>query len=189
MGETAKTLCEMIQGAKCAYIQSDEISILLIDYDQLTTQAWFDYNLQKIVSVSAAIASSVFTQLWGSMATFDSRAFNIPREEVCNYFVWRQKDWIRNSVQMLAQSNFSHNQLQNKGQVDMHEMLHEIGINWADLEPHLKNGNFVIRAGVADISCWQIQSAPIFKTDRQSIEKYLNEPAKSELLSQPSLLE
>jgi tRNA(His) guanylyltransferase len=106
MTDTAIYLCNEIQGVKCVYKQSDEISLLLVDYDLITTQAWFDYNLQKIVSISAALASVKFTELFGKFATFDSRAFNIPIDEVCNYFIWRQKDWLRNSIEMLAQSHF-----------------------------------------------------------------------------------
>ena len=80
MDNTADLLCKNIQGAKLAYVQSDEISILLTDFDKLTTDAWFDYNLQKIVSVSAGLASSYFSRQWGYECTFDSRAFNIPKE-------------------------------------------------------------------------------------------------------------
>src|SRR5689334_8003874 len=51
---TAITLCENIQNTKLAYVQSDEISLLLTDYDYFNTEAWFDRNLQKMVSVSAS---------------------------------------------------------------------------------------------------------------------------------------
>lgn len=61
MDVTTTTLIENIQGAKLSYTQSDEISILLTDFDRLTTDAWFDYNLQKLVSVSAGIASACFS--------------------------------------------------------------------------------------------------------------------------------
>ena len=60
---------------------------------------------------------------------FDARAFNIPMDEVKNYFIWRQQDWIRNSVQMLAQAHFSHKELHGKNQSDMHDMLNEKDIN------------------------------------------------------------
>lgn len=166
---TAMFLCSELQGAKCAYIQSDEISILLTDFDELTTQAWFDYNLQKIVSVSAGLASAWFSLEYGRLAVFDSRAFNLPKEEVANYFVWRQKDWIRNSVAMLAQANFSHNQLQGKGQADMHEMLHDRGINWAELDERWKNGLFIFK----DTDAWQQTTSIVFTSNRESIERYL----------------
>jgi tRNA(His) 5'-end guanylyltransferase len=169
MSETALHLCSKIQGAKCAYTQSDEISVLLTDYDRLDTQGWFDYNVQKMVSISAAIASIHFSHLWGSTAIFDSRAFNIPKEEITNYFVWRQKDWIRNSVQMLARAHFSAKQLLNKKQEDMHEMLHGKGINWIDLPEHLKNGWLISKN---DQGVWD-HSSPILTKQREIIEQML----------------
>ncbi len=63
MNETAKFLCEKIQGVKFAYVQSDEISILLTDFEKNETDAWFDGEVQKIVSVSAAMATAKFNQL------------------------------------------------------------------------------------------------------------------------------
>ena len=88
MDETAKYLCKNIMGARVAYVQSDEISILLNNYHDLNTQSWFDNTLQKMVSVSAGMASGVFTSLspkiFGAvkLATFDSRAFIVPKEDV-----------------------------------------------------------------------------------------------------------
>jgi tRNA(His) 5'-end guanylyltransferase len=145
MIETMRKLCEEIQGVKCAYTQSDEISLLLIDFDRLDTHAWFDYNLQKIVSVSASIASVGFSNAYCKTGIFDARAFNIPKDDVKNYFIWRQKDWERNSLQMLAQSHYSQKQLHKKNKADMHEMLYEKDVNWADLEPRCKNGTFMFR--------------------------------------------
>ncbi len=171
MGNTAKYLCEEIQGAKCAYTQSDEISILLTDYDLITTQAWFDYDLQKVVSISASLASVYFSKLFEADAQFDSRAFNLPVDEVANYFIWRQKDWIRNSVAMLAQSHFSANQLLNKEQSDMHEMLHQKDINWAELLDRFKNGVFVFKTQEAGIAT---RDNAIFTEDRFIVEMFLS---------------
>lgn len=140
MDVTAAELIESIQGAKLAYVQSDEISILLTDFDRLTTEAWFDSNLQKMVSVASGMASAHFSHYFKKIGCFDCRAFNIPKEEVCNYFIWRQNDWVRNSVQMLAQAHYSHKELHGKGQSEMHEMLHQKHVNWADLPIRFKNG-------------------------------------------------
>ena len=149
MTDTAEFLCSQIQGAKFAYTQSDEISILLTDYDNLSTEAWFDYNLQKICSIAAAMCSVQFSKHWsGGTAHFDCRAFNIPKEEVVNYFLWRQRDWERNSLQMLARSVFSHNELQGKKTPEMHEMLHTKKINWANLDGKWKNGSTTFKYGI-----------------------------------------
>jgi len=176
MNKTASFLCSEIQGAKCAYVQSDEISILVTDFDNLTTEAWFDYNIQKMTSISSGLASVHFTMCLlnnKKYAIFDSRIFNIPIEEVCNYFIWRQLDWIRNSVQMLAQAHFSQKQLYKKNQPDMHNMLHEKGINWADLPLKWKNGIFIFKEEKKIENRWNIIPAFIFKEHRQIIEQYL----------------
>lgn len=167
MAETARFLCSEIQGAKLAYVQSDEISILLNDYEKLTTHAWFDYNLQKITSVSSSIATAKFNQVRHfrkiqgycqsdkfypiefpavtNLAYFDSRAFNIPKEEVANYFLARQKDAVKNSIAMLAQSLYSPKELHGKNQSDMQELSFQKGHNWNDLDPAKKRGSTIIK--------------------------------------------
>lgn len=141
------------QGFKLAYIQSDKVSFLLTDYDALQTEAYFDYNLQKLVSVMASQMSANFSLSYSQCAAFDGRAFNMPKEEIANYFLWRALDWQRNSIQMYAQSFFSHKQLHKKTQLDMHEMLHDIGKNWAtDLTDREKNGTFILRDGTFNVT-------------------------------------
>ena len=137
-----------IQGFKLAFIQSDEVSVLLTDYDELNTQGWFGYNLSKIISISAATMSVYFSQNFCRAGIFDSRAFNIPPDDVANYFVWRAKDWARNSLNMYAHSLFSHKQLMNKHSTQVHEMLYGINKNWAtDLSNQQKNGTWVLADG------------------------------------------
>ena len=62
MNATMKYLCENIQGCKLGYTQSDEITLLLTDYDTFDTNAWFDNNVQKICSVSASMATMMFNK-------------------------------------------------------------------------------------------------------------------------------
>lgn len=137
-----------IQGAKLGYVQSDEISIFLSDYDSFETQAWFGYSINKIVSISSSITTSSFNKRFSgeNIATFDSRAFNIPKEDVINYFLWRAKDWKRNSIMMYARSFFSHKELTNKNTLNVMDMLENIGKSWnKDLTPMEKNGTFIFR--------------------------------------------
>ena len=161
MVEAAQAVANEIQGLKVGYVQSDEASFLLTDYDKLETEGWFDYNVQKMCSIAASVMTANFNRqmvrniikfgnglpdpiLSAKIAYFDARAFNIPREDVVNYFLWRCRDWARNSVQMYARSHFSQKQLQGKKVPDMHEMLHGIGRNWAtDLDNQKKNGTFI----------------------------------------------
>jgi tRNA(His) 5'-end guanylyltransferase len=132
-----------------------------------------------MTSVSAGIASAYFTKQWcsnGGCAIFDSRVFNIPMEEMCNYFIWRQMDWIRNSVQMLAQAHFSHKQLHGKNQPAMHDMLHEIGVNWADLQDRWKNGVFIHKN---ECGAWKEDHSIIFKDDRCAVDQFTNQSDNS----------
>ena len=170
MRETAYLLVSEIQGAKIAYIQSDEISIFLTDYDTLTTEAWFDYNIQKMVSVASAIASQDFSERIQKRGLFDCRAFNLPRSEVCNYFIWRQQDWVRNSIQMLARSLYSHKECHEKKTPELHEMCFQKGHNWADLRKDLKNGS-IYRTNEG----WSFGE---FKKNREFIEMYCGDEIK-----------
>lgn len=164
---TMEYLCKNIQGCVFGYTQSDEITLLLIDYQMFDTCAWFDYEVQKMCSISASMATMAFNRYFsievsdycnniprdedGNLdselydqwkvylkavdkgAMFDSRCFNIPKEEACNLVYWRQLDATRNSIQMVGQANFSHNQLQGKSCNMIQDMLHEQrGINWND---------------------------------------------------------
>lgn len=147
IASTMEYLCQNIQGAKFGYSQSDEISILITDYDNLETNAWLDYNTQKMTSVAASMATAYFNNLFHKeeFAFFDARVFNIPKEEILNYFIWRQKDWERNSLNMFARSFYSHRELLNKKKNDIHEMLHQRNENWANLPSVQKNGTVVIK--------------------------------------------
>ena len=153
MRETMKYLCENIQGCVLGYTQSDEITLILIDYKKLTSSAWFDYEVQKMCSIAASMATMAFNRVFTEEvnawfgeqtvpisesiaqrynlymekiekgAMFDARCFNIPKEEVANLIYWRQLDATRNSIQMVGQANFSHSELQNKSCNQIQEML------------------------------------------------------------------
>ena len=233
MQETAKFLCENIQGAKCAYTQSDEISILLTDYDNLETDAWFDYNVQKMTSISASLATAKFNQLRlrrsllknqenfyaeldldikiandkggrknksralqsnqkvfneVDLANFDSRVFNIPKEEVVNYFIWRQQDAVRNSIQMLAQSLYSHKELHKKNTKQLQEMCFQKGHNWNDLHFSKKRGSLIVKNTYYDGKLrpgsffpgedtvirtkWEVVDTPFFSKKRVAIKEF-----------------
>lgn len=173
MANTALHLCEEMQGACFAYTQSDEISIVLQDWENLTTNAWFGNNVQKIVSVSASITTAYFNAWYthprgNRLALFDARAFSIPMDEVANYFVWRQNDCIRNSISSVGQANFSHKELDEKSTKMVVEMLEtERGIKWADIPNHLKVGTCV---KAVDGKLAVDKNGPVFTDDRKYIE-------------------
>lgn len=64
MQETMKYLCENIQGCVLGYTQSDEITLILVDYKEINTCAWFDYNIQKCASIAASMATMAFNRLF-----------------------------------------------------------------------------------------------------------------------------
>ena len=241
MQETTRYLCEHIQGCILGYTQSDEITLILVDYRKFDSSAWFDYEVEKLCSVSASMATMAFNRaftnnihmlmtyfhygeeidmdivkqdygltdedlelgsdFWENRwplyqermgtAMFDARCFNIPKEEVTNLIFWRQLDATRNSIQMVGQAYFSQDQLENKNQNDIQEMLWSTyGINWNDFPTHQKRGTCVVRneilleylgngqvkTAVRDpagpLGEWIIdKEIPIFTQDRDYIER------------------
>lgn len=152
MDATAVALCTEVQGAVLGYVQSDEISVIVLPGDKITSQPWFGGELQKIVSVSASVATAAFNAAihagpWTSKAQFDARVFTVPDlTEAANYLIWRQRDAVRNSISMAARAVFPHRELQNKSSGDMQEMLWSFaGVNWNDYPERFKRGGEVIR--------------------------------------------
>lgn len=156
MDQTAVKLCESIQGAKMAYVQSDEISILLTDFETPQTDMWFDGNVQKMTSISASIATAAFNngmyldeEILANMdkvAYFDSRVLQVPNiDEAINYMIWRQQDATRNSISMGAQSMYSHKELHKKSSSEMQEMMFQKGQNWNDYPAGFKRGRMILK--------------------------------------------
>lgn len=139
-----------IQGFKMGFVQSDEVSFVLTDYDDVATEGWFGYCQNKMESIAAARMTFCFARCLRLMnintdVEFDARAFNVPEAEVTNYFLWRAKDWYRNSVSMYTRAKYSHSEMHGKKIRDMHEMLHAVGRNWStDLGDEEKNGTFIL---------------------------------------------
>lgn len=159
MDETARALCQQIQGACLAYVQSDEISVVLTDFANTDSEAWFDGTVQKMASVSASIATAAFNREWlrewlhagqafedYTFAQFDSRVFTIPdRAELFRYLQWRQQDATRNSIQMAATACFRPDEVHGKGGDELQEMLFQgKQINWNDYPDGAKRGRVVV---------------------------------------------
>ena len=196
MWETARVLCSEIQGAQLAFVQSDEISILIHNYKTRESESWFGNKLQKMVSVAAGIASGVMTIESDAIfatrehgiviplhkrACFDARAWIMPTFEVCNYFIWRQQDWTRNSVQMLARSLYSHKELHGKNNSELQEMCFQKDTNWNDLPVYLRRGACIVKRTFETPhpnspirSRWEVdKDIPIFTQDRDYIDRHL----------------
>lgn len=200
MNETAAFLCKNIQGAKMAYVQSDEISVLVTDFDTISTDMWFDGNIQKMSSISASLATARFNQLrlmrearisgdlvstqiaTEKLAMFDSRVFQIPQSiEVENYFIWRQQDATRNSISSVAQSLYSHKELNGKKTDEMQEMIFQKGINWNDYSFREKRGGIIAKVaeevqgmeGKVIRNRWKLVETPIFTQNREFLRSLI----------------
>lgn len=168
MNLVAARLCEEIAGARFGYVQSDEISILLTDFETEGTEPYFGGNLSKLLSTSAGLASAYLARLRQNsigLPVFDARAWPMGDPvEVANYFVWRQRDAIRNSVQMVGQSRFYQSDLHGKSTEEIKKMLRiEEEVNWDDLPPECQRGRAVIPAGKGE--GWITVAAPEFKAE------------------------
>ena len=189
MKDTAAKLCKEIQGVKFAYVQSDEISLWLnYDYEN-GEQPWFGNNIQKMVSVSASVATLALNRAFAlnvidkmnetdnddeeawqmienydnisDTATFDSRVFILPHEEVANYFLWRTKDMERNSIQMVARSLYSHKELVGKKSADLHELIYQKGQNWNNYPGDMKHGTVVVKHVHSVGDAWRTKWGPM----------------------------
>ena len=106
-------------------------------------------------------------------ANFDARVFNLPIHEVVNNLIWRQQDAIRNSVSSLAQSLFTHKELQGVNSKDMKEKMEaEREVKWEDLPTDFQRGAAALKDSEGK---WFIDiNIPIFTENRKYIEDLIN---------------
>ena len=110
-------------------------------YEGVQDWYWEDPFITHLKLPSKENLKNIYTKALDRGAMFDARCFNIPKEEACNLVYWRQLDATRNSIQMVGQANFSHNELQGKSCNMIQDMLHEQrGINWNDYPTRWKRG-------------------------------------------------
>lgn len=221
MEKTMQYLCQNIQGCVFGYTQSDEISLVLTDYATISTDAWFEYNVQKMCSIAASMATLAFNKFFMEEVTlqiknfadddtqppedfdyllklqnkffqamFDAKAFSVPKDEVCNNFIWRQQDATRNSIASVGQVYFTQKELMGKDCGQIQDMLFtQKGINWNDMPVRYKRGSCCYKeeqqkemedprnpGTMIQVKrrVWVIdQRPPIFSQDRNYIERLL----------------
>lgn len=198
MFDAAKETAQQMMNCVGVYVQSDEATFVMDDTTTLETQQWFGGRQNKIESITAGMMTANFNKYWTSKnhingehfnvwdysdsipAIFDARAFQCPKEDVANVFLWRVKDWERNSLSMFCEQFFSHKELQGQGRADRHEMLHKIGRNWAtDCTDQQKNGSW-----------WSPTKGENFKlTNYQEINDFLFGELKVEEMSMEQVAE
>lgn len=172
MNKTAQFLCKNVQGCKLAYVQSDEISLLITDFDTPnTTDLLYGGRLNKIQSILASLATSEFNKQYilynlskkvegdvcfaeiydtinsMNMCQFDCKAWVVPNEnDAFAWFLFRNIDCVKNSKQQTAQNWCSHKELFNKDtdeQIDY--LLKKHNIDWNSFDNDKKFGRFVYR--------------------------------------------
>lgn len=190
MRDTMQYLCENVQGCVLGYTQSDEISLLLANYLNERAEPFFGYRIQKLCSVIASMATAAFLDRYEAnvedyenefdelferyykhkYVTFDCRAFNIPKEEVTNYFYWRQSDAFRNAVNMIARTHYSDKQLKNKSRDEVIGMLHEKNDYLSNYESHHLLGSCCIKKKVPLIKTAPTLEQSVFARDKWFID-------------------
>lgn len=187
MIDTTEYLCKNVQNAKLGYTQSDEITLLLTDWDKDNTDSFFGYKLQKLVSVISSMATMHFnrcfveyqkmygyTDIKRGNAIFDTRSFNVPLHEVINVFIWRQQDAIRNSMQSIARSKFSHKEVMGKKIDQLKSMINTTDKTWEEYPIFLKRGTCVKK--LKENSDWVADlEIPIFSENKKYITEVLYE--------------
>lgn len=215
MQDTMTYLCEHITNCVIGYTQSDEITLVLCNYKKPTSQAWMNNSVQKICAVASSMATMAFNKFFrenveelesetcgtcdldvinlikrynecmDNGAMFDCCAFNIPRDEVNDCFVWRQNDAIKTSIRTIAQSEFSYKRLSNKTEEQMREMLREErNIDWHEFPHYLKYGSCCLQIEEPFVNpngenCirhkWLVDSKiPIFAENTEYVNERIN---------------
>lgn len=172
MNETAKYVCENVQGCKFAFVQSDEISFLITDYENDDTDSFFGYRLCKMQSLIASMATAKFNQLFTKyqvkkialsgekmlldemfnsikLVDFDCKVWSVPTvNDAFAWFLYRQNDCIRNSKQQAAQTYISHKMLHKLHTDDQIKVLYsEKGISWEnDYDDGKKYGRLIYKS-------------------------------------------
>ena len=139
--------------ALIGYTQSDEITLILFS-DSRKSQVYHDGKKQKILSkLSSKVANNFnhnrenILENHHKIADFDARIYQTPtKQDAVAQLLWRELDATKNSISMLAQSLFPHNQLQNlDGNKMQHKMMLEKDVNWNDLDVWKKRGTYIRR--------------------------------------------
>ena len=180
MQNTMKYLCENIQGCVFGYTQSDEITLVLTDYATITTDAWFGYNIQKMCSVSASMATLAFSnaytaELWKNFPEAMRNSNN------------RTNKYIETLVAKMGTAMFDARVFSIPNVIQ--DMLwKDCGINWNDFPVDCKRGSACYKTRVRETvsilnktetvevfrNRWVIdREPPIFSQEREYVEKWI----------------
>ena len=151
MRVTTEALVRDIPGVRLGYVVSDEISLVLDYRDLLVEQTWFGGRSDKMLSLSASMATAHFNAygLRPELAFFDSRLLPLDSEEqVLDYLNWRRADGVRNAVHTAAHVAFGHSRLMGVPHAQKIEMLAAAGRPVSDLPTEFLRGSIIYREQV-----------------------------------------
>lgn len=155
MVETTRALVKAT-GARMGYTQSDEITLMFYEEDQNSQMIW-DGKPQKLISnLASETTLEFFLNIQEELPDFakrkpkfDARVWQLPtKEEAINAFIWREMDATKNSISMMAQTYFSHSELQGVNSGEKIKMLEEKGHHWAKMPDAFKRGTYLRREKV-----------------------------------------
>lgn len=206
MNRTAVHLCKEIQNCVCAFVQSDEISLIL--KDNTLTSVPYDGRLCKLQSVIPSIATAYFNkeiiqrnlELGMNIGDitdmpdycFDCKAWTVPTSnDAMSWILYRQIDCIRNSKQQFAQTYVTHKELVGKDTDKQIELcLEKTGNDWNAIDNSKKYGRLFYRVPVTKVSpdgveyirhLWVPQSEELTNVDaRVKLVDYLNNNCKND---------
>ncbi len=182
MNIVAQKLCQNIQGCRGAYVQSDEISLLI--KDDFQTCLPFDGRMCKLLSIIPALATSFFTKeiikyfikkedessnsvdvyfaydkiidIIENMKdyVFDCKVWNVSTQpDAFAWFLYRQIDCVRNSKQQFCQTYLSHKKLMGKNTDEQVKLcIEETGYDWNEISDDKKYGRFLYKKLVTKIN-------------------------------------
>lgn len=158
MNAAALALAQSFSGVRFAYVQSDEISLVLSDLSSPAAQLPYGGRIQKIVSTAAATATGAFLRQLPEvkgLPIFDGRVFSLPDSaQVLEYIENRRADARKNAISMAAHAEFGNARLRGKSMVERHEMLEELGK--VPLPEGFYHGRFVVPTRRVEDVTWVV---------------------------------
>lgn len=172
MNDVAVYLCQNVYGCKLAYVQSDEITLILTDFEKPNIDSMFKYRLCKLQSIIASMAAGKFNQLWlknklelvwtndniqmdyvldvvnaQKLVEFDCKCWNVPSfNDVFAWLLYRQNECIRNSKSQFAQTYISHKSLQGLTSDEQIELVEkEKNLVWNEINDAFKFGRHIYK--------------------------------------------
>lgn len=154
MNQAAISVMHYCSGSQIAYVQSDEITVLLRNDQTDHTDPFLANRTQKLSSLTAAKASVAFNKSLENEteAVFDSRVFVVPKSDVINNFLWRQLDAFKNCVSSTAYYGLK----EKFGRKNAQRLLHgkstdqrkeiifkKLGVSVKDIPTHRKRGRCI----------------------------------------------